>query len=57
MDRAARDTTAQTADNRVATLVCWVAAKHIPSCKGACGGASVMVIHSSEPLRFRRVSS
>jgi hypothetical protein len=35
----------------------WAAAKRIPSCKGASGGALDMVIHSSEPLRLRRVSS
>jgi hypothetical protein len=57
MDWAARDTTAQSTDNCVATSVCWATAKHIPLCSGASGGAPVVVIHSLEPLRFKRVSS
>jgi hypothetical protein len=57
MDWAAKDIAAQSVDNRVATSVCWAAAKRIPSCRGASSGAPVRVIHSSKPLRLRRVSS
>jgi hypothetical protein len=57
MDWAARDTVAQSVDNRVATLVCRATAKCIPSFKWVTGEAPVTVIHSSEPLMLRRESS
>jgi hypothetical protein len=41
----------------VASSVCWAVAKCIPLCRGASGGALVMVIHNSEPLRLKWVSS
>jgi hypothetical protein len=57
MDCVARDTATQSADNHVATSVCWAAAKCIPLCRGTYNKTPVMDIHSSEPLRLRRVSS
>jgi hypothetical protein len=57
MDRAVRDTATQSVDNSVATSMCWAITTHIPSCRGASGGAPIMVIHNPEPLRLGRVSS
>jgi hypothetical protein len=57
MDWATRDTATQSVDSRAGTSVCWATLKSIPSCKGASGKVPVMVIHSLEPLRLRRVSS
>jgi hypothetical protein len=54
---AARDTTSQSVDHHVAITACWAAARCIPSCEEVNDGAPVMVIHSSEPLILRRVSS
>jgi hypothetical protein len=57
MDWAAKDNAAQTADIHIATSVWWVGANHTPSCRGAYDIAPAMVIHSSDPMRFKRVSS
>jgi hypothetical protein len=54
---AARDTSSHSTDNRMTTSVWWTSASLIPSCRGAYGRSPVMVIHSSDPLRFRRGSS
>jgi hypothetical protein len=37
--------------------VWWITANYITSCRGAYNGAPVMVIHVSESMRLRRVSS
>jgi hypothetical protein len=57
MEWVARDTAAQSMDSRMATTVWRAAANHIPSYRGAYGGAPVMIIHNLEPLRLGRVSS
>jgi hypothetical protein len=57
MDWVARDAAAQNPDSRMATSVWQAAANCITSCRGPGGGVLVMVMHSSEPLRLRRVSS
>jgi hypothetical protein len=57
MDWAAKDTTAQSAENCEATSICRSATKRIHSCRGARSGEPVMVMHTSEPRIHRKVSS
>jgi hypothetical protein len=57
IDWAAKDTAAQSTESYEATSVCRAAAKHIPLCKGARDRELVTVMHNSEPLILRRVSS
>jgi hypothetical protein len=57
MELAAKDTAAQNAENYEATSVCQAATKHILSCRGTHGGEPITVMHSSEPLILKKVSS
>jgi hypothetical protein len=57
MDWAAKDTTARSAENCEATSVCRAIAKSIPTCRGSRSGELVTVMHNSEPLIIRKVSS
>jgi hypothetical protein len=57
MDWVAKGTATRKAENYEATSVCRATAKRILSCRGARYGDPVTVMHNSEPLILKKVSS
>jgi hypothetical protein len=56
MDWVAKDTAARSTENRPGTEGL-ATTKRVPSCRGPQEGESVTVMHNTEPLILRKVSS